>query len=120
MSVTDTTANAHLDAIITGTLWVQLFTVAPDNNGSGGTAATEPRISCSSWTTAASRTKSNNAKITFGTPTATYTPVAAGLYDAETGGNFIAVTDTFTGAQVTSGGDPAEFDIGALTFTYVS
>lgn len=120
MSTTDTIANAHLDAIITGTLWAQLFTSAPDNNGSGGTAASEPRISCASWTSASGRAKSNAAKITFGTPSASYTPVAVGLYDAETGGNFVAVSDSFTGSAVTSGGDPAEFDIGALTFTYAS
>jgi len=122
MSVLDTTANTHLDAIIPNSTeyFSQLFTVAPDNNGSGGTPANEPRIGNTNWPNATGRVKSNGAKITFATPIATYTPAAVGLYDAITSGNFIAVSDSFTGAEVTSGGDPAEFDIGALTFTYVS
>jgi hypothetical protein len=90
--------NGLLDGLINGTLYIALFTVAPDNNGTGGTevsAAGYARLGFNQWGDAVNGVKRNNADAIW--PDAAYsywgTVVCVGLYDAVSGGNFIARGD---------------------------
>jgi hypothetical protein len=89
--------NAFLTAQITGSLDVALFTVAPDDEGAGGTEVTGggyARVAHSAWNTAAAGIRTNNGEIDFGDPSADWgTVVAVGLYD---GATFKGVSTSFS------------------------
>lgn len=86
---------------VPGTLYAALFTVAPADDGTGGTEVTGgsyARVSITNNTTnfpnasgGNPSTKSNGTAITFPTATADWgTVVAMGFYDASSAGNLIA------------------------------
>ena len=99
-------------------LYVALFTTSPgdDDSGvevSGGSYA---RVSFTDWITAAKRESSNDSEIAFPTPTASWgTVVAAGLYDAVSGGNLLFWDELSTSRDVGIGDDMVieekEFDV---------
>ena len=104
------------------TLYVALYTVAPDDTGGGtevttvGTAYVRQTatftVSGTSPTTA-----SNSAAIEYPTATANYgTVVAVGILDASSAGNLLAYADLDT-SKVVSTGDVFRFDAGDLDIT---
>lgn len=113
--------NTFLDGHVTGTIYVALYTVAPDDEGSGGTEVTGgsyARKLHSDWTTASSGNKSNNTAIEFVESTGSWgTIVAATIMDALTVGNQLGVTDTFTNKAIGSG-EIARFQANELDFNF--
>jgi hypothetical protein len=104
------------------TLYVALYTVAPDDTGGGtevttvGTAYVRQTatftVSGTSPTTA-----SNSAAIEYPTATANYgTVVAVGVLDASSAGNLLAYANLDT-SKVVSSGDVFRFDAGDLDIT---
>ncbi len=103
-------------------LYVALFTVAPANDGTGGTEvsgggyARQP-IAQSGWAAAsgASPTQtSNNGVVNFGTASAAWgTIVAWALYDAATGGHLIYTAPTASSKTI-GNGDTLSWPIGSL------
>lgn len=107
------------------TLHVALFTTAPNTEtGAGGTevsggsyARAAVTNNATNWPAASGGSKSNGAAISFATPTANWgTIVAAGLYDASTGGNLLASANLTTSKTINSG-DSVSFAIGSITIT---
>ena len=102
------------------TLYVALYTVAPDDTG-GGTEVTGGSyvrqtgaftVSGTSPTTA-----TNAAAVEYPTATDNYgTVVAVGILDALTGGNLLAYANLDTSKPVTTG-DVFRFDAGDLDIT---
>lgn len=121
MGFPTTDRNSFLDSQITGTLYVALYTVAPDDDGTGGTEVTGgsyARVSFSDWTTASAGAKSNNTAVEFPESTASWgTVVAATVMTLASGGVQKAVTDTFTNKAIGSG-EIARFSAGELDFTF--
>lgn len=141
VAMTDFLENRMIDWLLRGqtftppaNMFVGLLTVAPSETGGGTevTGGSYARVSVAStlanWagtqgagTTVASSgtngTTSNNAAITFPTPTANWGNVVAfGLYDASTAGNLL-IYATLTAAKTINNGDPApSFAAAALTF----
>jgi hypothetical protein len=107
------------------TSYVALFTVAPTSDaGTGGTEVTGgsyARIgitNATGWSAISGTPEqiSNNAVVTFVTPTASWgTVLAIGVYDAITAGNLLYY-NTIT-SQVIGSGVVASFAIGALIIT---
>ena len=106
--------------------WVELFTVAVSDAGSGGTPVSGAGYSRSNnntakgsanWTRAAG-VVSNAKVITFGTPGANWgVVVGVGRYDAASSGNLI-LHGTLTNSKTINNGDPApKFNIGELKVT---
>jgi len=113
--------------------YIALFTVSPSDSG-GGTEATGgsyARVAVSgalaSWagtqsagsttaSTGTSGTTSNNAVITFPTPSAGWgTLVAFGIYDASTSGNLLIYGSLGTSKTINTG-DTVSFAIGTLSW----
>lgn len=119
MGFPTTTMNSFLDSTITGTLYVALYTTAPDDDGAGGVECAEPwyaRIAHSAWNAAANKARTNNGEIDFGDPTTAVTIVAATVMDAATAGNQVAVSDSFSKA-ITSAADKLSILDQELTFS---
>lgn len=140
----DYTANKLLDFIFRGqaftfpaTLYAGLFTAAPSNAGGGtevgggvGYARVSITGSLANWagTQAAASTvastgtggqTSNNAAITFGTPTGSWGSVGwVGFYDAASTGNLIFWAALAAVKTVTSGAAPPSFAAAAQTITW--
>jgi hypothetical protein len=104
------------------TTYVALFTVAPANDGTGGTEVSggaygRQSVASSGWAAAsgASPTQtSNNGVISFGVATASWgTIVAWALYDAATGGHLI-YTSNLTVSKTIGANDSFSFAIGSL------
>ncbi len=112
--------NTFLDAQITGTLYVALWTVAPSDDGVGGTevsGGSYARIAHSAWNAASAKSKTNNGEINFGDPTADWgTIVAATVMTAITGGVQKAVSDPFSKPVVTAD-DKVYIPDGGLVFS---
>ena len=115
-------------------LYVGLFTASPSDTGggtevSGGSyARVTVASSLANWagtqaaaSTAVSSgtggTTSNNNAITFPAPTANWgTVVAAGIFDASTGGNLLTFSALTTSKTVNNGDAAPSFAAAALTF----
>lgn len=113
--------NSFLDSLITGTLYVALWTTAPDDEGVGGVEVTGggyTRIAHSAWTTATSGVKANNTEILFPVATVAWgTVVAATVMDASTGGSQIAVSDNSFSTSVDIA-DTVRFQANELSFRF--
>ena len=102
------------------TLYVALYTVAPDDTG-GGTEVTGGAYARQTSTFTVSGTSpttaTNAATVEYPTATADYgTVVAVGILDALTSGNLLAYANLDTSKVVTSG-DVFRFDAGDLDIT---
>ena len=102
------------------TLYVALYTVAPDDTG-GGTEVTGGSYVRQTGTFTVSGTSpttaTNAAAIEYPTATADYgTVVAVGILDASSGGNLLAYADLTTSKTVSTG-DVFRFDAGDLDIT---
>ena len=121
MGYTTNDRNGFLDSTITGTLYVALYTTAPDDDGAGGvevSGGSYARVAFSDWTTASNGNKSNNTAIEFAEATASWgTIVAATVMDAATLGNQVGVTDTFSSVTIDSG-EILRFPAGDLDFNF--
>ena len=104
------------------TLYVALYTVAPDDTGGGTevtTAGTAYARQTATFTVSGTSptTASNSAAIEYPTATANYgTVVAVGILDASSAGNLLAYADLDT-SKVVSSGDVFRFDAGDLDIT---
>lgn len=110
------------------TYYVALFSTAPTQAGGGTelTGGSYARVAVTNNTTnfvasgsqpASGYQMVNGTAIQFPTATANWsTAVAAGIYDASSGGNLLAYGTLSPTISVTSG-STASFAIGALTFT---
>lgn len=145
-AMTDYLENKIMDWLLRGqsytppaTVYVALFTVAPDDAGGGtevaggGYARVGVACNATNWADTSgagttgtdsnaaggtSGTTSNNIAITWPTdPTADWGQVVAfGLYDAASGGNLLIYAD-LTNAKTINNGDPApSFPAGTLTY----
>jgi len=102
------------------TLYVALYTVAPDDTG-GGTEVTGGSYARQTATFTVSGTSpttaTNAAAIEYPTATANYgTVTSVGILDASSGGNLLAYADLDT-SKVVSTGDVFRFDAGDLDIT---
>jgi len=102
------------------TLYVALYTVAPDDTG-GGTEVTGGGYARQTATFTVSGTSpttaTNAAAIEYPTATANYgTVTSVGILDASSGGNLLAYADLDT-SKVVSTGDVFRFDAGDLDIT---
>lgn len=102
------------------TLYVALYTVAPDDTG-GGTEVTGGGYARQTATFTVSGTSpttaTNAAAIEYATATANYgTVTSVGILDASSGGNLLAYADLDT-SKVVSTGDVFRFDAGDLDIT---
>jgi len=124
---TDYSEDLVLDWLLTAgsatrpTSWyVALYTVAPTDTGggtevSGGSYTREAITFSVSGTSPATAT--NSADIEFPEATANWgTVVAAGVFDASTGGNLLAYSNLTTSKAVSTG-DVLRFNTGALDIT---
>jgi hypothetical protein len=135
VSWTDYLENKMLDHILSATtytppatLYVGLFSVAPGEATSGTelSGGSYARVAVTNNSTnfpaASGGSKTNGAAFTFPTATADWSAaVAAGLFDASSGGNLLMKA---TGSNFNSGnsktvqnGDTAEFAASTMTFT---
>lgn len=112
--------DAFLDAQITGTLYIALWTVAPSIDGVGGTevsGASYARIAHASWNAAAAKSKTNNGEINFGDPLEDWgTIVAVTAMTALTGGTQKALSDPLSKPVVTAD-DKVYIPDAGLTFS---
>jgi hypothetical protein len=141
--LTDTEENGIIDWYLRGqaktppaTVYVALFTVAPNDAGSGGTevsggsyARVAVTSSMANWagtqgagTTVASTgsggTTSNNNAITFPAPTANWgTVVAAALMSASSGGTMLASGAVSPNQAINNGQAAPSYPAGTLVFT---
>ena len=107
--------------------WIELFTVAVNDAGSGGTAVSGGNYARSNTNTArgsanwtrAGNIVSNAKVITFNTPNANWGVVVGfGLYDHATNSTNLILHGTLTNSKTINNGDPApKFNIGELKFT---
>jgi len=102
------------------TLYVALYTVAPDDTG-GGTEVTGGSYARQTATFTVSGTSpttaTNAAAIEYPTATANYgTVTSVGILDASSGGNLLAYAD-LDASKVVSSGDVFRFDAGDLDIT---
>jgi hypothetical protein len=100
--------------------YVALYTVAPGETG-GGTEVSGGSYARQSATFTISGTAptqaANTAAIEFPTATGSWgSVVAAGVFDASTGGNLLAFAD-LTAAKTISSGDVLRFDASTLVIT---
>ena len=90
-----------------GTLYLDLYTVAPSDDGTGGTEVSTSGTGYArqtvTFTTTASQS-SNTAAVEYSTATASYgTVVAVGVLDASTSGNLYAVGTLATQKPISTG-----------------
>jgi hypothetical protein len=126
------TANAVLDHILGGgdftrdaTLYAALMTVAPDDDGTGGTEASGTDYAreavtnnSTNFPAASARGKANGTEIDFGVVGAGGwgTIVGVALFTASSGGTMRAYADLAV-PQPTAEGNPVYFEVGGLTFS---
>ena len=102
------------DSFVVSTVYVSLHTGDPSTTGANeATGGSGPYArQSSSWSTAASKSVSNDVAINFlGMPASTITHV--GLWDASSGGNFLA-GGALTTSRTLSAGATGQFAVGAL------
>lgn len=100
------------------TIYVALYTVAPDDTG-GGTEVSGGSYARQSMAfgTASSGSISNSGSVEFPTATADYgTVVAMGLFDASSAGNLLAYGNLTTSKTV-SNGDVFRFNASSVTIS---
>lgn len=114
-----------------GNFFVRLYTVAPAEDGTGGTeasfggyapkAVTRDHNASTGFSTSASGAGSitNNGDIDFGTATSTQSGniVAAALWTASSGGTMVALDPSISIPKPITQGDPVKIPAGAATFT---
>lgn len=129
-SKSDYLENELLDHVLGGgdyarpvTVYVALFTVAPNDTGggtevSGGSyARASVTNDVTNWPAASGGSKSNGQDITFAQATADWgTVVAFAILDAVTAGNMLYWGDLTTSKAINSG-DTAKFATGDITIT---
>lgn len=100
------------------TIYVALYTVAPDDTGGGTEVSGGGYVRQSmAFGTAASGSISNSGSVEFPTATADYgTVVAMGLFDASSAGNLLAYGDLTTSKTV-SNGDVFRFNASSVTIS---
>ncbi len=109
------------DYVPAGTLYVALFTTAPDDAGlngvevSGGAyARVAVTNNATNWPAASGGAKSNGVAVTFPQATAAWgTVVAFAVYDAAIGGNMI-VSAALSASKSVQTGDTPVFGVGDL------
>lgn len=129
-SKSDDLENLMLDTVLggpdyvrPGTVYIELYTVAPTDAG-GGTAVTGGSYvrkavtnNDTTWPNAAGSLKQNGTAITFIQATANWgTVVAFAIFDAVSAGDFSYWGDLTVSKSVDSG-DTAEFAIGGISIT---
>lgn len=106
---------------VAGTHYFALFTVSPNEAGTGGTEVTGGSYArkavtnnTTNWNAASSGSKTNAAAIDFVAATANWgTIVSFGIYDASTGGNLLFFGNLTTPRTVNTGDIP-RFAAGAF------
>lgn len=121
-NLTDAEENRLLDASLpSGSVYLALFTVAPDDAGAGGTEVSGGGYARQPITSAAASggSKSNNADILFPVASAAWgTIVAYGVFDAATGGVMRWHRTLTAGEQrAINTNDQYKITSGTLTFT---
>lgn len=118
--------NYSLSAVLDSSCYAGFFTVAPSDDGTGGTEATGSgyaRVAASIWTNVTSsgvRYRQNNAAIEFAALSADLEDIVAwGVWDAVSSGNLIAwgMLLDVSGAEVTktfTSGNQPRFSTGEL------
>lgn len=111
-------------------IWLALFTVAPDDDGTGGaeisiTSTGYGRVQCgpadASWSAPAAGNGAfvNLLDFQYGAPLLDWGEIVAfGLYDAETGGSFLISDDLLVPKTVNAGDLAPKFAAGDLTITF--
>lgn len=120
-SLSDYSENKLLDLVLgavaytrPATVYIDLFTVAPNDAGAGGTVVptsngypgrTAVTNNSTNFPAASGKSKSNGTDILIGTPTGGGwgTVVGFGLYDASSGGNFLGYYDLGTPKNCVAG-----------------
>ena len=100
-------------------IYIELYTVAPTDAGGGTPVAggSYARKVCDTWDAAAAGAIANTGAITFAQATGDWGEVVAfGIFDAITGGNFLAWADLTVNKTILTG-DTAEFAAGELDVT---
>ena len=100
-------------------IYIELYTVAPSDAGGGTPAAggSYARKVCNAWDGAAGGATANTGAITFVQATGDWGEIVAfALFDAITGGNFLAWADLTVNKSILNG-DTAEFAAGELDIT---
>lgn len=100
-------------------IYVALYSVAPTDaeGGSELSGSGYARKVCNTWDGAAGGATANTGAITFAQATGDWGEVVAfGIFDAITGGNFLAWAD-LTVSKTILNGDTAEFAAGELDVT---
>lgn len=109
------------NTILAGNRYVALFSVAPDNDGAGGTELSGSgyaRKLFTDWTAAVDGVAENNTEFEFAAASGDWVQaVAFAIYDALSGGNFIGWGSLTTPKTVTSGGI-ARFQAGDLVVDF--
>lgn len=107
------------------TLYLALFTTAPNTEtGAGGVevsggsyARAAVTNNSTNFPAASGGSKTTGVNIDFPTPSAGWGQVvAAGIYDAATGGNLLG-SNALTTPKTINSGDPVSFPAGAITIT---
>ena len=106
-----------------GTVYLALFTAAPDDTGGGtevsggGYARVAVTNNSTNWPAASGGSKSNGVDMTFPQATADWgTVVAFAIFDASTAGNMLYWGDLTTSKTINNG-DTAKFAAGDITIT---
>ena len=111
-------------------LWLCLFTAAPDKDGANGTevdptGSAYARVQCGPYTAKWSQPDSTTGVVEsldefrFPEPTAAWGTITHwGIADAETGGNYLIVAAVTTPLEVTATSLNPVFPAGLLTFTW--
>jgi hypothetical protein len=105
-------------------VWVAIFSVLPDNSGSGGTEVSgggylrvQHGPSNAAWNTNGSGLFTNASSVQFASPTANWgTDLPGfGLYSSQTGGIFYGAAEFSSPITVNSGGPAPAFAAGDLS-----
>lgn len=111
-------------------IWLALFTVKPDDDGTNGTEVSITstgygRVQCgpadASWSAPAGGNGKfiNLLDFQFGSPSGDWGDIVAfGIYDAETGGNFLIADDLLVPKTISAGDLAPKFAAGDLSITF--
>jgi len=125
MGATNKGCEFMMNALFDENIWVALYTVAPGEDGTGGTEVSaggyaRTAVTDTDWNEATDADPSvidNSSVISFGPATANWgTVVAVGLTTASSGGDirWVAALDT---NRTVNDGDSFQFSANALNFT---
>jgi hypothetical protein len=122
MGFTTSKANAILDALCAGTLYVGLSTADPGNTGStlaepSGNNYARVAVASTDWNAAASRQKTNKNAIIFPAASGSWGTVSYFcLFDALTAGNLLA-SGAISPAQAVVSGNTMQIDANGATIS---